>query len=741
MLERHARFIARRRWWVVGVWVVLLVVGIGLAMRVGDVTTNEVTLPGTEGQRGIDLIQEHFTEGGGKYTTLQAVFRNPDATVDQAQYRQPVTAALARAQKVVPGTQIVSYYGTGSGDLVGDGRHLTYATIRLPLAPADAKDKVQPIREALGTPPGFEKTLVGGQAAFDHDTTPIFNDDLAKAETIAIPLALIILLIFFGTLVSALVPIMMAAVTIFMALGATYLVGQATTLAVYVTNVITLVGLGIGIDYSLLLVSRFREELAAGRDRQRALERTMATAGHAMIFSGATVAIGLAVLVFLNVPFIRSMGIGGMLVPIFAVFAGLTLLPAVLYMLGNKINAVPVMPRRWRGGGEGRRWGRFAHWIMRHAGPVFAITLVIMLALAIPAIKLSVEQNQLADAPSQAQAVQAGRVLQDALGGAVNPNTYVIDTGQPGGVYQAQNYAALGQFSRELATHKDVVKFATWPTLTAAQVKARGGAGIVDPTGRYALMYVAPYQDSLSAGARKLNDLMESEKPALEQAVPGSQVTLTGEPALQNDFNDQVYGPFPWLIALVLVLAYLALLRAFKSIVLPLKAVILNLLSILATYGLMVLVFQEGVGAGLLGVDHDIRGIAPWIPVFLFAFLFGLSMDYEVFLISRMRELYDSGLETTEAVAQGLQKTGRIITTAALIMVVAFSGFVAGSSTDLKEFGFGLAASILIDATIIRCLMVPALMKLMGEWNWYLPAGVARVARLRPSQRPVSEEG
>jgi uncharacterized membrane protein YdfJ with MMPL/SSD domain len=736
MLERHGRRMARYRWWVVGAWVVLLVVGATLAMRVGDVTSNQVTLPGTESQDGLDLIDEKF--GDGESSSLQAVFRHPTLTVDQPGYREPVTASIERAAKVVPGTQVVDYYSSGSQDLVSPDRHLTYATLRLPLEPEDAKDEVEPIREALGTPPGFEKTLVGGQAAFDHDTTPIFDEDLQRAETFAFPLALLILLFVFGTVVSALLPLLVSIVTIAMSLGTIYLVGQATTLAVYVTNVIVLIGIGIGIDYSLLMVSRFREELAAGRDKDAALARTMATAGHAVVFSGAAVTIGLAVLVFLNVPFIRSMGIGGMLVPIFAVAAGLTLLPALLYILGPRINALRVIPHRWQRT-DRNVWGRLAGWIMRRAGWVFAVTLVVMLALAAPSLSLSVNQNILEDAPSEAEAVQAGRVLQDALGGAVNPNVYVIDTGEPDGVYQPTTFARLTGLADDLRAEDEVVMSVTWPDLTPQELRAAGGAGIVDETGQYALMNVAPYGDSLSDSARALNTLMEDTAEEFERADPGVTLTLTGDPALQNDFNAAVYGPFPGLVLIVLVLAYLALMRAFRSLLLPLKAVILNVISILATYGLLVLVFQEGYGASLLGVDHDVRGIASWIPVFLFAFLFGLSMDYEVFLVSRMREIYDSGVPTEPAVAAGLQRTGRLVTSAALIMVVAFSGFIIGSSTDLKEFGFGLAAAIAIDATIVRAFLVPSLMKLMGHWNWWLPPRVARVARVRTTPRPIPE--
>lgn len=324
--ERLATVMARRRWWVVGAWFVVLIVGMALAARIGDVTTTEVSLPGTESQRGIELIEDNLA--AGDYTSVQPVFRNRTLTVDDAAYREAVTASLERAAKVVPGTEVISTYSSGSRDLVGDDGHLTYATLRLPISPADAKDEVADIRAALGTLPGFETTLLGGQAAVDADTTPIFDDDLKKAEMVAFPLALLILLFVFGSVVSALLPIAISVVTIVTALGATFLVGQATTLAVYVTNVISLIGIGIGIDCSLLVVSRFREELAAGRTRDEALVRTLGTAGHAVLFSGLTVAIGLAVLVLLDVPFIRSMGIGGMLVPLAAVLAGLTLLPA-----------------------------------------------------------------------------------------------------------------------------------------------------------------------------------------------------------------------------------------------------------------------------------------------------------------------------------------------------------------------------------------------------------------------------
>jgi RND superfamily putative drug exporter len=409
-------------------------------------------------------------------------------------------------------------------------------------------------------------------------------------------------------------------------------------------------------------------------------------------------------------------------------------------ILGSRVNALRV-PFLAGGRREGERWDRLAGWIMRRAGAVLAVTIVVMLALAAPSLGLSVNQNALADAPGEAEAVQAGRILQASLGGAVNPDTLVIDTGRRGGADEDGTLDAITAFANDLRGRTEVVRGVTWPESIddPAAFREAAGEGLIDPTGRYVLLGVAPIGDALSASARSLNDLLEQRREELQAAIPGSQVLLTGEPALQNEFNEAVYGPFPWLVALVLVLAYIALLRAFRSVILPLKAVVLNLISILATYGLMVLVFQHGYGLSLLGVDHEVRGIASWIPVFLFAFLFGLSMDYEVFLVSRMRELYDEGLDTRDAVAQGLQRTGRIVTSAALIMVVAFSGFILGSSVDLKEFGFGLAAAIAIDATIVRAFLVPAFMRIAGPWNWVLPERVARVARVPTGRRPLPE--
>ena len=724
---------ARGRWIVIPLFALLMVGAVMLAGRIGDVTTSEATLPGSDAARGIALMEAHFSDGR-ETTDVQPVFRHPDLTVDDPGYREAVTRSLERAAAVVPGTRVVSYFGTGSRDLVGQDGHMTFATLTLPLGDLDAEERIEGIRAALGTPPGFSPTLVGGGAALSHDIGPGVEEDLARAEMIVLPAALLILLIFFGSAVSALLPLLMAGVTITLAMAGTVIFGQAMDIADLVVNVITLVGVALGVDYSLLVVSRFRQEMALDGDRVEATARTMASAGRAVLLSGVTVAIGLAVLVALPVPFMRSMGVGGMLVPVGAVLSALTILPAVLAALGGRVDALRVYPRRWRMR-EAAVWGPISRAVTGWAMPLAAVVLVALIGLAAQSAGLGIHQDELADAPD-VESVQAGRLVQAELGGSLNPNVYVIDSGAEGGVYDPGTIAALGRVADGLRAEDGIVSGVTWPEATdAAGFRSAAEGGLVDPTGRFALMQVAPHGDAQSASARELTSLMERRSPAVAQAVPGGEVVLTGEPAAVNAFVDGIYGPFPYLVVGVLVLTFIALMRAFRSWLVPLTAVVMSGVSLLATYGLLHLVFQEGIGAGLLGVDHEVRGIAFWVPVMIFAFLFGISMDYQVFLVERMRELHDAGETNLVAVRRGLASTGRVVATAAAIMIVAFGGFAAGSDMGMKAFGLGLAVAVAIDALLIRVMVVPAIMRLAGERNWELPHGLARVARVRP--RPV----
>lgn len=731
-LARHGRRMARWRWAVIPLWVVLLAVAALFGGRIGDVLTDEAHLPGSDAERGIHMIERHFA-GGGEFTEVTPVFRHPDLTVDDPAYRAAVTAGLGRAAAIVPGTEVVSYFTSGARDMVGDDGHLTIATLRMPVGTDAASDHVPALRAALGTPAGFEPTLLGGDAAEWHDMEPIITDDLMRAELIVLPVALLVLLIFFGSLTSALLPFVVAISSVLLAMAGTWAAGQSMDIASQALNVIVLVGIGIGIDYALLIVSRFRREIAGGASRADAVARTTATAGRAVILSGATVAIGLTALIAIPLPFIQSIGIGGLLVPVFAVITAITVLPAILATLGPRVDSLRVYPRRWRLP-TGALFGPIGRLATRGAVPVAAVCLIALTALALQAGDLNTNQDSLADGV-KTEANAASLIIRDQLGGgAASPNIYVIDSGRPGGIYTADAIAELRSVADALRDRSDIVAGVAWPAAATPDGLRAAAASVVDPTGRYALMNVAAYGDPLSDQARAVNDLMLQERDRIEAALPGAEVVLTGAPAAANEFNNAMYDPFPYLVLGVLALTFLVLTVAFRGWVIPLISVLVTALSLLAVYGLMVLVFQQGLGVGLLGMDHEARGIAPWVPLFVFAFLFGISMDYQVFLLERMRELRRAGHTSVDAIAFGVRDTGRIIVTAAAIMAVAFGGFATGQLVDMKEFGFALASAVIIDALIVRPLLVPALMRLAGTRCWPKRMRIGGPAPLAPER-------
>jgi RND superfamily putative drug exporter len=592
------------------------------------------------------------------------------------------------------------------------------------------------MRKAVGSIAGAE-VYVTGQAAIEHDLDPVFGRDLAKGELIAVPIALLILVFTFGTL-SFLLPFLFCLVTIPTTLGLIWIFANFMELTTYLQNLVTLIGLGIAIDYSLLIVYRFREELRRYDSKEDAIVRTMATAGRAVVFSGTAVAIGLSLLLFMPLPFMRGFGVGGLIIPAVSVIAAVTFLPVVLSLIGPKIDGVRLMPKRWferRSDNERGFWPLMARLIMRHPRLIAASTVsfLVLLTLPLPTLQLGPGANE--GIPRNLPAIRGLDVLTAAVGaGATSPTNVVIDTKQAGGVNDPAVRAALAKLSRGLKADPQV-----------AAVSFERTPQHVDATGRNANVEVIGKSDygepeSLDFVTRLRDDIV----PAAG-FLQGAAVYAGGGPPGGKDFLDLTYSWFPYLVLAVLVATFFLLMRAFRSIVLPLKAIILNLLSIGAAYGLLVVVFSWGAGewAGLISYDQ----IEGWIPVMLFAMLFGLSMDYEVFLVSRMREEWDKGASNDEAIVTGLTRTGRLVTAAGLIMFAAFMGFVAGSIVGLQQFGFGLAAAILLDVTIVRALLVPSAMKIFDKWNWWLPQGLARVIRVpasplgehRPALRPAGK--
>jgi RND superfamily putative drug exporter len=716
-MVRWTRVVVAHRRVVLALWFVLLAAGMAGWLNVGKLLTNRFSVPGSDSERGLDVLRTRFGERGDGTFTL--VVSSGTAAVDLAAVR----AAGERAAGAIRGGK------AGIPTVAGTG--LAYVQINDPLQAADAKNYTAQMRRAIGSLPGA-RTYLTGFPALSHDVQPIYNRDLGKGEAIAAPIALLVLLFMFGTLGAVIVPFAFVLATLPTTLGLVWIVAHFGNMAQYVTNIVTLIGFAIAIDYSMLVVFRYREQLSAEDDPATALETTMATAGRATLFSGLTVAIGLALLLLMPLPFMRSMGAGAVLIPLVSIAASATLLPALLAVLGRGVNRFRVIPRSMlerRASGASGFWSRLASAIMRRPVVFLVSSLALLGAVALPALQLHLTGGDNRSTPHGTQASDGLYLLEASVGaGSLAPHQIVVDTGRPGGGLAPATVAAQARLIALLRGDPRVVpRSIEAPNLTSPPL-ARA-ASLIDASARTLQIRAAGRTDAGTPQAKALVHAIRERYIPVAGFPRSDRVLLTGAPAFGVDFVSKAYGAFPWLVVAVLVITYFVLLRAFRSVVVPLKAVLLNLVSVSAAYGVMVLVFQHGIGTGI-GLKSSPQ-IEAWIPIFLFACTFGISMDYEVFLLSRMREEWDRTHDNEHAVAYGLEHTGRIITAAAIIMIAAFSGFMTGSFVGLQEFGVGLTAAIFLDATVVRALLVPSAMKLLGDWNWYLPERVRRAMRLR----------
>jgi RND superfamily putative drug exporter len=528
--------------------------------------------------------------------------------------------------------------------------------------------------------------------------------------------ALVILLFTFGTLPAIAMPLLVAIASILNTFTLIWLLTYITDVSIIVQFLVALVGLGVAIDYALLMIFRFREELRHGADRDTAIVQTMKHAGRSVIVSGSTVAVGLLSMIILPLPFIRSIGIGGMLIPAVSVLAAITLLPALLYTLGPRINSLRVLPRRLVEGSDDPEkgfWNRWAHLVVRRPVPIAATGLAIVAALLFYGVQLNPADAQVKDFPGGGSAHQGAQVLRDAgiTEGVHKPFQIAVE----GGATPAQ----LEQVAAQLDQTEGIAGASAPP-----QARADG----------FALVEAFSTTDGSSRKTRPtITRLKDDVLPATERQLGGPQLTLAGLPTSEREFVDAVYGNFPYVLLFVVLLTYILLMRAFKSVLLPLKAVLLNLVSLGAAYGIIVFIFQKGHGSQAIWNVPATDSIISWIPLMIFAFLYGLSMDYEVFMLTRMREAYDETGDTVQAISLGLARTGKLVTSAALVLMFAFFVLSTSPGTDIKQFGIGLAAGIIFDATVIRALLVPSIMRLMGDWNWWLPTWAARVLRVSPS--------
>ena len=668
MLARWARLVLRHRVPVLAAWLAVLVAGAIASTHLTPLLSNSFDVPGTDSEQARNLLARDFGERpDGTFTVVFAV-RHPGDRVLQAALRRRV----AVASRAIPGSEVGSVR-TGGG--------VVFLDVATPYDLQHAKAWTDVLRDGLG---GSPRAYVTGQPAIQRDLDPVFASDLRRGEAFAVPLTLVVLLLLFGWSTAILVPFVFAACSIAASLGVLYLVAHEVSMVAYVRNLVELVGLGLAVDYSLLVVHRCREEAAAGGSRDAAIVRATETAGRAVAFSAGAVAVGLGLLLLVPVPFIRSMGVAGLLVPLASVAAALTLQPALLSLLGGSA----VRPKR-----EGRFWGDQARRVVRRPLLHFVLGSLLLLALAAPALGLELTPGSLTGIPASAESVAGYDLLQRGLGGGiVTPTHVVVSPAAP---------AATRRLATKLVHDPETLYVAT---------------GTRPPfTGDGAEQLIVANRHQW--GDRVTRDFVRRLRSTLipeARFPPGTTVVAGGAPPQGVDFLDRAYGAFPWLVAAVLALTFVVLAFAFRSLLLPLKAVVLNLLSVGAAYGVLAAVFR-----------HPIEG---WIPIFLFAALFGLSMDYEVFMVSRMREAHDAGEGDTDAIVHGLERTGRIVTAAAAIMVFAFLGFAVGRIEGLRQFGVGLAVAVALDATVVRGVLVPSAMTLFGRWNWWLPSFVSKRA-------------
>jgi putative drug exporter of the RND superfamily len=705
-MTRLTRWVLAHKRLVVITWLVVAVAGLAAARPAGEALSDQFNLPGTEAFVANSGVAAAYGNGGDVAPLVPVVTLPRGTRVDSPGVARELGAALAKIEAALPDARVASYASTRDRAFVSADGRTTFGLVSIPFKggtePGQAEARAAQSALAGVTVGGSPVAVTGLDAlrAAAADGGGGGSGTGVLVEALLAGLGALIVLAFVFASFMAIVPLLMALVAIPTTFLLVWPLASFTDVSVIVKFLIALIGLAIAIDYALLVVVRWREERrSAGRSNEDAVVAAMQHAGRAVVFSGSTVAISLLALVVLPVPFLRSIGIAGMLIPLVSVAVAITLLPVVLATIGPRLD----WPRARREDRPSPGWSAWARLVVRHRRPAAVASVALLGALAFAATSIQLG-NPRADSLAQSGAARAG--LQQLTGsgigtGPLSPFDALVRSGDPEAVARA--FAGVDGVRSAVAP-------ADW---------RRGGT---------ALVAVIPGQDGNSPAGRATLDRVR----AAERELPADVVT-GGEAAQSADFLDEVYGSFPLVIALISALTFVLLARAFRSLVLPLKAVALNLLSVAAAWGLMVLVWQYGWGSDLIWGIEATQAINVELPIVVFAFLFGISMDYQVFIISRMREAYDRTGSTDAAVVEGIGRTGRLVTSAALILGLAFVAFSAAPGTEAKIFATALGGVILLDATLIRGVLAPALVALLGRWNWWLPGRPARLLRVEPS--------
>jgi uncharacterized membrane protein YdfJ with MMPL/SSD domain len=704
-IARLAELATRRPRRVLAVWGVLVLVSLGL---VGTLLSSGLTSDATltnhpESLAAQDLIDARLPHQ--KTVDEVVVIRSEAAVTSDPAYAQRIRALIADIRRSGAVTEVSSYLDRGGKVLVSADGHATVLPVVLAGSGHDQIERLVALVQRANGSGGFAAHITGSHT-LDRDFTRLSASDLSTGELqFGLPAALVVLLLVVGTLTGAMIPMLMAIISIVVALGLAAAIGQLFQLNLFITNMVVAMGLALGIDYSLFIVSRLREERHRGATTHEAIMAVANTATRAVVFSGT--AFTLAMIGMLLVPdtTLRSLGLGAVLVALVSIAVALTFHPAVLMVLGDRVDRtrLPWIGRRIAAaaGEEGRIWRRAVLAVMRRPALSLIVTTALLLALASPVLGLRLGTAGTSSLPDDTVAKQGLLALQrDFPSGATDPVDVVVD-GAPGDPATTQGMARL---RAELARDRDfaagALSLQSGPRILAASVP----------------LTVEPSSERASAAIDRLRD---TYVPRAFGAA-ANRVLVGGAPAEARDSFAVDGGWLPIVIAFVLTLSFVLLTLAFRSIAIPLTAIAVNLLSVGAAYGILVLVFQKGVGADLLGFAR-VERIDAWVPIFLFSVLFGLSMDYQVFLLSRIHERWTTTGDTSGAIVHGVASTARLITGAAAIIIVVFAGFATGQLVGFQEMGFGIAVALALDATLVRLLLIPAAMRLLGERNWYLP--------------------
>jgi RND superfamily putative drug exporter len=751
--DRLGRFVVRRARLVLGAWALLLLVALPLAPQApGALSAGGFILDDLESAQAKALLEDEL---GAPPSALVVVFSSPTLEAGTPAFELAAAEAMRDIPDAPHVAQVLSHLL--SPRQISADRHTAYDIVFLDLPPDDSPEALPILRERLREAPGLEVELAGGPA-FYGDVQTVSEEDLRRSELISLPLAALALIIVFGSLIAAGVPLVVGGAAVIVALAAIFIVASVLPMSIFVLNLATLLGLGLGVDYSLLMTSRFREEL--GRREaddpdavSEAVRITVATAGRAVFFSGLTVLLGLLGLVLFEFMILRSVGIAGAIVVGLAVAAALTLLPATLVLLGRNLDRFAVRRVSTTTDTTDGPWARLARRVMRHPVAVLLPTLGLLLVLGYPFLHVRFNAPDSSVLPAHVPSRTAFDRLQREFGeGEFAPISLAIRT--EGDATSPDNLRALYDYSRRLAADERVSRVDSLVDVDRRMTLEQYQLLYGDPNGprdRFVATGLAtttrgdlttftlttPYGPNRDEGRSLVADLRD---PSSALAPPAGVTVLVGGGAADvADVVDRVAADFPRTAAFIIVSTYLVLFVLLRSIILPAKALLMNTLSLTASFGALVWIFQDGNLSAPLGFQ-PLGFVETTLPVILFCVLFGLSMDYEVFLLSRMKEVWDRTGDNTEAVARGLERSGRIVTSAALIVVLVAGSFAFADIVLIKALGLGVAIAVALDATVVRALLVPATMRLLGRWNWWMPTWLEqRIGNRLPASEAAVE--